>query len=78
MKSVKLSTRLFGAFAMLTALLTATAALAFYGLAELNGKLDDIARVNNVEARLANELRSSIVNGTQELIQFLSASALQI
>ncbi|MBW0451311.1 methyl-accepting chemotaxis protein, partial [Paraburkholderia phenoliruptrix] len=38
----------------------AVAAVAFYGLSQLNGQLDAIARVNNSEARLANQLSSSI------------------
>lgn len=60
MKNMKLSTRLVAGFSLLTTLLIGVAALAFYGLSELNGKLDDIARVNNTEARLANVLKSSI------------------
>ena len=57
---MKVSTRLISGFGLLTALLFAVAAVAFYGLSQLNGQLDAIARVNNSEARLANQLRSSI------------------
>ncbi|WP_059923632.1 methyl-accepting chemotaxis protein [Burkholderia stagnalis] len=60
MRNLKLSTRLILGFALLTALLFGVAGLAFYGLAELDVKLDDIARVNNTELRLANVLKSSI------------------
>ncbi|SDR55037.1 methyl-accepting chemotaxis protein [Paraburkholderia fungorum] len=60
MKNTKLSTRLIAGFSLLTLLLIGVAGLAFYGLSELNGRLDDIARVNNTEARLANILKSSI------------------
>lgn len=60
MRNMKVSTRLMAGFGLLTALLLAVAAIAFYGLSQLNGQLDAIARVNNSEARLANELRASI------------------
>jgi len=60
MKNMKVSTRLISGFGLLTALLLAVAATAFYGLSQLNEQLDAIARVNNSEARLANQLRSSI------------------
>lgn len=60
MKNTKLSTRLIAGFSLLTLLLIGVAGLAFYGLSQLNSRLDDIARVNNTEARLANVLRSSI------------------
>ncbi|RKP53549.1 methyl-accepting chemotaxis protein [Pararobbsia silviterrae] len=60
MKNMKLSTRLSAGFALLTLLLVAVAGLAFYGLSQLNERLDDIARVNDTEARLANVLKSSI------------------
>ncbi|MBN3852262.1 methyl-accepting chemotaxis protein [Paraburkholderia sp. Ac-20340] len=60
MRNMKLSTRLIAGFSLLTFLLVAVAGLAFYGLSELNAKLDEIARVNNTESRLANVLKSSI------------------
>ncbi len=60
MKNMKLSTRLIAGFSLLTTLLIGTAGVAFYGLSQLNGKLDDIARVNNTESRLANVMKSSI------------------
>ncbi|WP_321889386.1 methyl-accepting chemotaxis protein [Paraburkholderia bannensis] len=60
MKNLKLSTRLIAGFSLLTLLLFALAGLAFYGLSQLNGKLDEIARINNTESRLANVLKSSI------------------
>ncbi|MGF6571725.1 methyl-accepting chemotaxis protein [Paraburkholderia sp. GAS333] len=60
MKNTKLSTRLIAGFSLLTVLLIGVAGLAFYGLSQLNSRLDDIARVNNTEARLANVLKSSI------------------
>jgi methyl-accepting chemotaxis protein len=40
--------------------LIGVAIVAFYGLSALDGKIDDIARVNNTETRLANVLKSSI------------------
>ncbi|MGF6771772.1 methyl-accepting chemotaxis protein [Paraburkholderia sp. GAS199] len=60
MKNMKLSTRLVAGFSLLTLLLVVVAGLAFYGLSQLNDRLDDIARVNNAETRLANVLKSSI------------------
>jgi methyl-accepting chemotaxis protein len=60
MKNTKLSTRLIAGFSLSTLLLIGVAGLAFYGLSQLNNRLDDIARVNNTEARLANILKSSI------------------
>ncbi|MCM2496183.1 MCP four helix bundle domain-containing protein, partial [Burkholderia glumae] len=60
MKNMTVSTRLIAGFGLLTALLLAVAAIGFYGLSQLNGTLDDIARVNNTEAKLANRLRASI------------------
>ncbi|MCM2495884.1 MCP four helix bundle domain-containing protein [Burkholderia glumae] len=60
MKNVTVSTRLIAGFGLLTALLLAVAAIGFYGLSQLNGRLDDIARVNNAETKLANQLRTSI------------------
>lgn len=60
MRNMKVSTRLMAGFALLTALLVAVASIAFYGLSQLNGQLDAIARVNNTEARLANQLRASV------------------
>ncbi|NIE62609.1 methyl-accepting chemotaxis protein [Burkholderia sp. Ax-1719] len=60
MRSSKLSTRLITGFALLTFLLIAVAGVGFYGLSTLNSRLDDIARVNNTELRLANVLKSSI------------------
>ncbi|WP_070105661.1 methyl-accepting chemotaxis protein [Burkholderia plantarii] len=60
MKNMNVSTRLVIGFGLLTALLLAVAVIGFYGLSQLNGQLDDIARVNNSEAKLANRLRSSI------------------
>ncbi|WP_183730795.1 MULTISPECIES: methyl-accepting chemotaxis protein [Paraburkholderia] len=60
MRSSKLSTRLIAGFSLLTFLLIVVAGVGFYGLSELNSRLDDIARVNNTELRLANVLKSSI------------------
>lgn len=60
MKNMKVSSRLIIGFGLLTILLLAIAAGAFYGLGQLNSQLDSIARVNNTEARLANQLRASI------------------
>ncbi len=60
MNNTRLSTRLIAGFSLLTLLLIAEAGIAFYGLSQLNSRLDDIARVNNAEARLANVLKSSI------------------
>ncbi|MDN7728306.1 MCP four helix bundle domain-containing protein, partial [Burkholderia gladioli] len=60
MKNTTVSARLITGFGLLTALLLAVAAIGFYGLSQLNGTLNDIARVNNTETRLANRLRSSI------------------
>jgi methyl-accepting chemotaxis protein len=60
MRSAKLSTRLIAGFSLLTFLLVAVAGVGFYGLFTLNNRLDDIARVNNTELRLANVMKSSI------------------
>ncbi|MFP3801223.1 methyl-accepting chemotaxis protein [Paraburkholderia sp. SIMBA_027] len=60
MRKMKVSTRLMTGFGLLAAFLLAVAVSAFYGLSQLNAQLDAIAQVNNSEARLANELRSSI------------------
>ncbi|MEM5364838.1 methyl-accepting chemotaxis protein [Paraburkholderia azotifigens] len=60
MNKMKVSTRLMTGFGLLTTLLLAVAVTAFYGLSQLSGQLDAIARVNNTETRLANQLRSSI------------------
>ncbi|CAB3652764.1 methyl-accepting chemotaxis protein [Paraburkholderia sp. SIMBA_055] len=60
MKNMKVSTRLQTGFGLLTALLLVLAGIALFGLSELNDSLDGIARVNNEETRLANELRASI------------------
>jgi len=60
MKNIKVSTRLQAGFGLLTAFMLVVAAIALYGLSELDASLDGIARVNNEETRLANELRSSI------------------
>jgi len=60
MKNMKVSTRLMTGFGLLTALLLTLAGIAFYGLSQLNGQLDAIARVNNTETQLANQLRASI------------------
>ncbi|QNB14956.1 methyl-accepting chemotaxis protein [Paraburkholderia tropica] len=60
MKGLKLSTRLIAGFSLLTVLLLGVAGVAFYGLSQLNDRLDEIARVNNTESRLANLLKSSI------------------
>ncbi|WP_186065785.1 methyl-accepting chemotaxis protein [Burkholderia gladioli] len=60
MKNMKVSSRLIIGFGLLTILLLAIAAGAFYGLGQLNSQLDSIARVNNTEARFANQLRASI------------------
>lgn len=60
MKNIKVSTRLQAGFGLLTAFMLVLAAIALYGLSELDASLDGIARVNNEETRLANELRSSI------------------
>ncbi|WP_277403081.1 methyl-accepting chemotaxis protein [Burkholderia sp. Ac-20365] len=60
LSNLKVSTRLLAGFGLLTALLLAVALIGFYGLWALNGKLDEIARVNGTQARLANELRASI------------------
>ncbi|OXI34381.1 chemotaxis protein [Burkholderia sp. AU16741] len=60
MRNMKVSSRLTIGFGLLTALLVAIAVTAFYGLWQLNNQLDAIARINNTEARLANQLRSSI------------------
>ncbi|WP_186144514.1 methyl-accepting chemotaxis protein [Burkholderia gladioli] len=62
MRNMTVSARLITGFGLLTALLLAVAAMGFYGLSQLNGQLDDIARVNNTEAKLANRLRSSILD----------------
>jgi hypothetical protein len=59
MKNIKVSTRLQAGFGLLTAFMLVLAAIALYGLSELDASLDGIARVNNEETRLANELRSS-------------------
>ncbi|MFM0756869.1 methyl-accepting chemotaxis protein [Paraburkholderia strydomiana] len=60
MNNIKVSIRLQAGFGLLTAFILVLAAIAFYGLSELDASLDGIARVNNEETRLANELRSSI------------------
>ncbi|WP_186123104.1 methyl-accepting chemotaxis protein [Burkholderia gladioli] len=60
MKNMTISARLIAGFGLLTALLLAVAAIGFYGLSQLNGTLDEIARVNNTETKLANRLRASI------------------
>lgn len=60
MNNIKVSTRLQAGFGLLTAFMLVLAAIALYGLSELDASLDGIARVNNEETRLANELRSSI------------------
>ena len=58
--NLKVSTRLLAGFGLLTSLLLAIAVIGFYGLSALNDKLDEIARVNGTQVRLANELRASI------------------
>ncbi|MHB9837043.1 methyl-accepting chemotaxis protein [Paraburkholderia terrae] len=60
LRNLNVSTRLLAGFGLLTGLLLAVALIGFYGLWALNGKLDEIARVNGTQARLANELRASI------------------
>jgi methyl-accepting chemotaxis protein len=60
LSQLKVSTRLLVGFGLLTGLLLAVALISFYGLSALNDKLDEIARVNGTQARLANELRTSI------------------
>ncbi|AUT65767.1 methyl-accepting chemotaxis protein [Paraburkholderia terrae] len=60
LRNLNVSTRLLAGFGLLTGLLLAVAMIGFYGLWALNGKLDEIARVNGTQARLANELRASI------------------
>ncbi|ACC74667.1 methyl-accepting chemotaxis protein [Paraburkholderia phymatum] len=60
LSQLKVSTRLLVGFGLLTGLLLAIALISFYGLSALNDKLDEIARVNGTQARLANELRASI------------------
>jgi methyl-accepting chemotaxis protein len=60
LSQLKMSTRLLAGFGLLTSLLLAVALISFYGLSALNDKLDEIARVNGTQARLANELRASI------------------
>ncbi|MBN3756227.1 methyl-accepting chemotaxis protein [Paraburkholderia sp. Tr-20389] len=60
LSQLKVSTRLLVGFGLLTGLLLAVALISFYGLSALNDKLDEIARVNGTQARLANELRASI------------------
>ncbi|MCM2552689.1 methyl-accepting chemotaxis protein [Burkholderia glumae] len=59
MKNMTVSNRLITGFGLLTALLLAVAAIGFYGLSQLDGKLD-VIDVNNTEAKLANQLRDSI------------------
>ncbi|ALL71107.1 Methyl-accepting chemotaxis protein I serine chemoreceptor protein (plasmid) [Paraburkholderia caribensis MBA4] len=60
LRNLNVSTRLLAGFGLLTGLLLAVAMIGFYGLWALNGKLDEIARINGTQARLANELRASI------------------
>ncbi|BCG03092.1 methyl-accepting chemotaxis protein (plasmid) [Paraburkholderia sp. PGU19] len=60
LRNLNVSTRLLAGFGLLMGLLLAVALIGFYGLWALNGKLDEIARVNGTQARLANELRASI------------------
>jgi methyl-accepting chemotaxis protein len=57
---MKVSSRLMLGFGLLTILLVTVAATAFYGMWQLHGQLDTIARVNNTEAKLANRLRATI------------------
>ncbi|KVE78640.1 methyl-accepting chemotaxis protein [Burkholderia vietnamiensis] len=60
MREMKVSSRLMLGFGLLTILLVTVAATAFYGMWQLHGRLDTIARVNNTEAKLANRLRATI------------------
>ncbi|WP_027209885.1 methyl-accepting chemotaxis protein [Burkholderia sp. WSM2232] len=60
MENMKVSTRLQAGFGLLTALMLMLAAIALFGLSQLDKSLDGIARVNNEETRLANVLRASI------------------
>ncbi|KVE22975.1 chemotaxis protein [Burkholderia vietnamiensis] len=60
MREMKVSSRLMLGFGLLTILLVTVAATAFYGMWQLHGQLDTIARVNNTEAKLANRLRATI------------------
>ncbi|HDR8944842.1 TPA: MCP four helix bundle domain-containing protein [Burkholderia vietnamiensis] len=60
MREMKVSSCLMLGFGLLTILLVTVAATAFYGMWQLHGQLDTIARVNNTEAKLANRLRATI------------------
>jgi methyl-accepting chemotaxis protein len=62
MKTFKVATRLSIGFGGLLALLLTIAVIGSYGMSSIYGNLDDIARVNNAEAKLANQLKSSVMD----------------
>ena len=62
MKNLKVSTRLFGGFGMLLALLCAIAVLESYNTRILRDGMIDIVEVNNEQARLAAEMRAAVTD----------------
>ncbi|KKB63433.1 chemotaxis protein [Robbsia andropogonis] len=60
MKGLKVSSRLALGFGLVLALLALLSALGFYSEKTLYTKLDEIARINNTEGRLANALKSTV------------------
>jgi methyl-accepting chemotaxis protein len=60
-KNLKIGTRLGGAFAIMLLLLVAVAALAFSRMALMQVSMAEIAKVNDVEARLATAMRVSVL-----------------
>jgi methyl-accepting chemotaxis protein len=60
-KNLKIGTRLGGAFAIMLLLLGAVAALAFSRMALMHGSMEEIAKVNDVEARLVSAMRISVL-----------------
>ena len=61
-ENLKVSTRLFGGFGMLLALLCAIAVLESYNTRILRDGMIDIVEVNNEQARLAAEMRAAVTD----------------
>ena len=60
MNTMKLSTRLALGFALLLVLLAAMAALGIHRMAQIQARLDEIVKVNNVQSKLAVAMRVAV------------------
>ncbi len=60
LNSLKIGSRLSLVFAIVLALMVGIAALGLTGMARIQSALEDIARVNNTEARLATGMRAAV------------------